>query len=76
MEGESGAGRVPLLSPANLVQVQLAEGNTSRRAVRDGVLRTEGYPGASGVITLLPDGNARKRPFMLGVRGGRIVSLD
>ena len=61
---------------ANLVQVQLARGRDSRDAVRDGVIRTEGYPGASGVITLLPDGNARKRPFLLGVRGGRIVSLD
>ena len=42
----------------------------------DGVLRTEGYPGASGVITLLPDGNARKRPFLLGVRGQRLIPLD
>lgn len=61
---------------ANLVEVQLAQGRDSRREVRDGVLRTEAYPGASGVMTLLPDGNARKRPFMLGVRRGKIVSLD
>ena len=30
----------------------------------------------SGVISIGPDGNAQRRPFLLGVRGGQIVSLD
>ena len=34
------------------------------------------YDGASVKLTVMPDGNARKRPFLLGVRGSRIVSLD
>ncbi len=61
---------------ARLVLVQLAAGRDSRSGVRDGVLRTSGFPGASGVTTLLPDGNASKRPFLLGVERRRIVSLD
>ncbi|MEZ4215934.1 MAG: penicillin-binding protein activator [Myxococcota bacterium] len=61
---------------ANLVLVQLAAGHTSRDAVRDGVGSVHGYPGASGITTFLHDGNARKRPFLLGVDGRRIVPLD
>ncbi len=61
---------------ASLVLVQLAAGLDSRSSVRDGVLRTQAFPGVSGVTTLLPDGNARKRPFLLGVKGRRWVSLD
>lgn len=60
----------------NLILRQLASGSDTRSDLRAGVLETRGYPGASGVITLMPDGNARKRPFLLGVRGSRIVSLD
>lgn len=47
-----------------------------REDIREGVLSVQAYPGASGVISFLPDGNASKRPFLLGVRGGEIVSLD
>ena len=61
---------------ANLVLVQLARGLTSRSEVREGLLAVRAYPGVSGVTSVLPDGNARKRPFLLGVRGGHIVSLD
>jgi ABC-type branched-subunit amino acid transport system substrate-binding protein len=64
---------------ANLVLVQLAridEGDDTRRQVREGILETRGYPGVSGVMSMLPDGNARKRPFLLGVQRGRIVGLD
>ena len=49
---------------------------SSRLALRDGLTRVHGYPGVSGVTTVLPDGNTSKRPFMLGVRRGEIVSLD
>ena len=59
-----------------LVMVQLKEGALSRESVRNGILRTQGFPGVSGVISMTPDGNARKRPFLLKVRGGRMVSLD
>lgn len=60
----------------NLVLVQLARGRDSRTGVRDGVLATEAYPGATGVITMRSDGNANKRPFLLGVEKGEIVQLD
>ena len=59
-----------------LVLSQLATGNTSRTQLRDGILRVHGYPGVSGVTTVRPDGNASKRPFLIGVRKGSMVGLD
>ena len=61
---------------ANLVLVQLAKGRLTREDVRDGIVRTQAYPGASGVISVSPDGNARKRPFLLRVKGSHMVPLD
>ena len=61
---------------ANLVLVQLAKGRHSREDIRKGILRTQSYPGASGVISLSPDGNARKRPFLLRVKGSQMEPLD
>jgi ABC-type branched-subunit amino acid transport system substrate-binding protein/predicted negative regulator of RcsB-dependent stress response len=61
---------------ANLVLVQLAKGRQTREDVRKGILRTQSYPGASGVISLSPDGNARKRPFLLRVNGSQMEALD
>ncbi len=60
----------------NLILVQLAAGRDSRRQVRDGLLKTRAYPGATGVLTMRPDGNAHRRPFLLGVKGRRFVPLD
>jgi len=60
----------------NLVLVQLAAGVEAGSELLDAVLQTRGYPGVSGVTTILPDGNARKRPFLLEVRGGSIAPLD
>jgi branched-chain amino acid transport system substrate-binding protein len=59
-----------------ILMVQLAAGEVTRDGVRDGILLTQGFPGASGVISVGADGNARKRPFLLQVQGGRIISLD
>jgi ABC-type branched-subunit amino acid transport system substrate-binding protein len=61
---------------ANIVLVQLARGFETREEVREGILRTQAYPGASGITSLRPDGNAKKRPFLLQVRGRRIIALD
>jgi hypothetical protein len=61
---------------ANLVLLQLARGRGSREAVRDGVLAVRDYPGVTGVLSMRADGNARKRPFLLAVRRGRITQID
>jgi branched-chain amino acid transport system substrate-binding protein len=61
---------------ANLVLVQLAAGHDARDPIAKGISSVRGYPGASGVTSFLPDGNARKRPFLLGVQGRRLVALD
>jgi ABC-type branched-subunit amino acid transport system substrate-binding protein len=61
---------------ARLVMTQLVTGADGREEVRNGILRTQGFAGVSGVINMGPDGNAQKRPFLLKVRGGRMISLD
>ncbi len=61
---------------ANLVLVQLARGLASREAVRDGMLSVQAYPGVTGVLSMRADGNARKRPFLLGIERGHIRQLD
>lgn len=61
---------------ANLVLVQLSAGRTNREAVRAGILGTRAYPGATGVLTMNPNGNARRRPFLLQISGGRFRPLD
>jgi len=61
---------------AQLVLLQLAHGSHSRSAVRDGVLAVRGFPGASGVLSMREDGNAHKRPFLLGVENGQLVQVN
>ncbi len=61
---------------ANLVMLQLAGSSGDRGDVREGLLRVRGYPGVSGVTTMQPDGNARRRPYLLGVKRGEFVGLD
>ena len=56
--------------------MQLARGKQSRGAVRDGVLAVRGFPGVSGVLSMQDDGNARKRPFLLGVENGQLVQVN
>ena len=73
---ESNVFAAQAYDAANLALVQLARGHRSRAAVRDGVLATEAYPGVSGVLTMRSDGNANKRPFLLGVEKGRVLQLD
>ena len=61
---------------ARLILLQLARGANSRYEVRDRILGIKAFPGVSGVLSMHPDGNARKRPFLLSVRRGRIVEAD
>jgi branched-chain amino acid transport system substrate-binding protein len=61
---------------ANLVLVQLAHGRDTRRGVREGLLGVRGYPGVTGILSMGPDGNAHKRPFLLAVQHGHFVPLE
>ncbi|MFK7894901.1 MAG: penicillin-binding protein activator [Myxococcota bacterium] len=61
---------------ANLVFVQMATGFRDRESIRSGLLDTRAYPGATGTLTMRSSGNARRRPFLLGVSRGRFESLD
>jgi ABC-type branched-subunit amino acid transport system substrate-binding protein len=61
---------------ANLVLAQWVKGHASRVAVLTGLLDTQDYPGASGITTIDPNGSAQKRPHLLGVERGRVISID
>lgn len=60
----------------NLVLQQLADRRRDRESVLEGLRSVSAFPGASGSLTMLPDGNARRRPFLLEVSGQRFVPLD
>jgi ABC-type branched-subunit amino acid transport system substrate-binding protein len=61
---------------AHLVFVQFARGSNSRTDVRKGILAASSFPGVSGILAMRADGNARKRPFLLGVKRGHVVEID
>jgi len=60
----------------NIVLTQAALGYAARPEIRDGIRRIYGFPGVSGVTSILPDGNARKRPFLVEVNRRRFVGVD
>ena len=60
----------------NIVLTQAALEYDTRPEMRDGIQRIYGFPGVSGVTSILPDGNARKRPFLLEVKRRRFVGID
>ncbi len=61
---------------ANLTLVQLLQAGPERQRLRDAILAMDPYPGVSGVTAMRTDGNAEKRPYLLGVRRGEVVLLD
>ena len=61
---------------ANLLLVQLSADRKDRVAIREGLLETRAYPGASGVLTMDPSGNARRRPLLLKILGRRFIPVD
>ncbi len=71
-----GAYAAQAFDATNLILVQLASGRSDRPGVREGLLDTRAYPGATGVLTMRPNGNARRRPFLLDIVGRRFRSLD
>jgi len=77
-----GFGRPPTFlaaqayDAAQLVLAQLARGARSREAVLGGLLSTHAWPGTSGVIDIGRDGGAVRRPYLLGVQRGHVVSID
>jgi ABC-type branched-subunit amino acid transport system substrate-binding protein len=68
-----GAFAAQSYDAASLVLVQLAHGESHRRDVRDGMLRAVSFPGVSGVLTMRADGNAQKRPYLLGIEQGEVL---
>jgi branched-chain amino acid transport system substrate-binding protein len=77
-----GFGRVPdALSAlgfdaAFLALRGLVTSGTSRDALRGGIQNAPPLQGVSGTTDFVTDGNAVRRPYLLGVEGGRIVDLE
>jgi len=61
---------------ANLTLAELSRGASDRESLRAGLLRVHETPGVAGTTTIRSDGNAEKRASLLGVQGGRFVSLQ
>lgn len=79
---EAGFGTLPDALAAQgfdatlLLMREIVAGHTSRGALRAGLLAAGPLSGVSGDTDFEGDGNARRRPLLLGVEGGRIVHLD
>jgi ABC-type branched-subunit amino acid transport system substrate-binding protein len=58
-----------------LAQV-LSAGATTREQIRDGLRQVRNFPGVSGTTGIAATGEADKIPYLLSVRGGRIVQLN
>ena len=71
--GIPGAFAAQGYDAASLILIQLAHGRDDRGDVRDGLRKIASFPGVSGVTSIGADGNARKRPFLLGVEHGQVV---
>ena len=61
---------------ANLALAELSRGANDREALRAALLRVHEMPGVAGTTTIRSDGIAEKRASLLGVQGGRFVSLQ
>jgi len=61
---------------ANLIQLQMLRGASSPELVRQQLLTMGVYPGVSGTMVPEPDGNLRRRPFLVGVQRGATISLE
>ena len=55
---------------------EIVAGHVTRDALRAGLLAAGPLPGVSGETDFEGDGNARRRPHLLGIEAGRIVDLD
>lgn len=73
---EPGMYAAEAYDAAKLLLVPLAEGRDDRGSVRDGLLETRGHAGATGILSMHPTGNARRKPQLLEISGGRFRALD
>jgi len=55
---------------------EIVAGHATRESLRGGLVANGPLAGVSGGTDFEGDGNARRRPHLLGVEGGRIVHVD
>jgi branched-chain amino acid transport system substrate-binding protein len=71
-----GALAATAFDSALLLIRELLQGRDDRASLRQGLLSAEPLAGVSGAISMAEDGGARRRPHLLGVEGGVILSVD
>jgi branched-chain amino acid transport system substrate-binding protein len=76
MHAMPGVFAAQAFDAANLALAELSRGASDREALRAGLLRVHETPGVAGTTTIRSDGIAEKRASLLGVQGGRFVSLQ
>ncbi|MCP5057250.1 MAG: tetratricopeptide repeat protein [bacterium] len=75
-DAEPGVLAAQAFDAAHLVAMQITRGSHGREAVLNGMLQAKGVVGASGVLSMGSDGSALRRPNLLGVERGKIISVD
>ncbi|MBW2241353.1 MAG: penicillin-binding protein activator [Deltaproteobacteria bacterium] len=75
-DAQPGVLAAQAFDAAHLVSMQITRGSLGREAVLNGLLRAKGVVGASGVLSMGADGSALRRPNLLGVERGEIISVD
>jgi ABC-type branched-subunit amino acid transport system substrate-binding protein/predicted negative regulator of RcsB-dependent stress response len=75
-ESEPGAMAAQAFDATQLVLLAILRGAGTPQALREALAQVVDHPGMSGRLSILPDGTAKKRPYLLEVRGQRIVAVD
>jgi branched-chain amino acid transport system substrate-binding protein len=73
---EPDAASAQAYDATNIACNAIVRAGTNRVAVRDAIASTTNYSGASGRITIGPDGNARKPLAVFRVEGGRFIEME
>jgi branched-chain amino acid transport system substrate-binding protein len=73
---EPDAANAEAYDAATIACNAIAKAGTNRLAVRNAIAATKDYSGASGRITIGPDGNARKPLAVFKVEGGRFIEME
>ncbi|WP_287799531.1 ABC transporter substrate-binding protein [Acidiphilium sp.] len=70
-----GMGYDAIYVLADAIKRAAAKGSVTGRAIRDEIFQTRDFEGATGPITILPNGDAQ-RPLPLAELVGGVVRLD
>jgi branched-chain amino acid transport system substrate-binding protein len=68
-----GMGYDAMLVMAEAVKRAAAKGKVTRQSLRDAVFTIQDYPGATGPITILPNGDVKRPLPFVQLKGGKLT---